>query len=266
MIKNKPLLYMALTLGILSISTGSFAQNFTYSSFEKAKSTLLKKVYSDYFKTVYCDAEYNPKDKSIVAFSEGFDATVMANRAKRIEYEHIVPAENFGRSFKEWRDGHVLCVSNGKPYKGRKCAEKASVAYKLMQADMYNLYPAIGSVNGMRSNKQFTVLAKNIPSSFGSCPFKFADNKAEPPDIAKGIVGRTHLYFEEAYFPRFKLSDKQRYIMIDWHIKHPVTKWECMRTYRIEVLQKSENSITKQACQNAGLWPTSTPPKNKRKK
>ncbi len=249
------ILHFSLLLAILATSTISSAQNFTYSSFTKSKNTLLDKVYTDYSKTVYCGADFYAKNKKIIKFPEGFDKTVMANRSKRIEFEHIVPAENFGRSFKEWREGHPLCSSKGKPYKGRKCAEKTNVTYRLMQADMYNLYPAIGSVNGLRSNKQYQVLPPNIPSSFGSCHFKIADNKAEPPDLAKGIVGRTHLYFEEVYFPRFKLSDRQRYIMIDWHMKYPVTQWECIRTYRIEMLQGSENLITKKACVSAGLWP-----------
>ncbi len=252
---KKSILYTSLALLTLIYSPVLFAQNVTYSSFSKAKNTLLSKVYTDYFKTVYCDADFNAKSKKIVKYPDGFDDTVMANRSKRIEFEHIVPAENFGRSFKEWREGHPLCVSKNKIYKGRKCAEKTNITYQLMQADMYNLYPAIGSVNGLRSNKQYLVLPSNIPSSFGSCHFKIADNKAEPPENAKGIVGRTHLYFEEVYFPRFKLSNRQRYIMVDWHMKHPVTQWECTRTYRIEMLQGSENSITKQACINAGLWP-----------
>ena len=69
-------------------------------------------------------------------------------RAKRVEWEHVVPAENFGRFFSEWRDGSPECVdSKGRSFKGRKCAEKASREYRFMQADLYNLYPAIGAVN-----------------------------------------------------------------------------------------------------------------------
>ncbi len=255
MISKQSVVTFTILLTSCLFTTTVIGQNLTFSSFTKSKKTLLSDVYVDYFKTFYCNAEYNPTTKLITVYPEGFDSTVMANRSKRIEYEHVVPAENFGRSFSEWRDGHPLCVMKGKPYKGRKCAEKANIAYQLMQADMYNLYPAIGSVNGLRSNKQFTALPPNIKSSFGICNFRIADNKAEPPDIAKGIVGRTHLYFEEVYYPRFKLSDKQRHLMIEWHLKYPVTEWECIRTYRIEKIQHSKNLITRAACVKAGLWP-----------
>jgi len=58
---------------------------------------------------------------------------------------------NFGRTFKEWRDGNAQCVnSKGKSFKGRRCAEKVNKEYRYMQADMFNLYPAIGAVNALR--------------------------------------------------------------------------------------------------------------------
>ena len=243
-----------LSVSLLS-SVFAYAQNVQITSFSKAKQFLLKDVYTDYFKTVYCHATYHPENKKILTYPLFFDRTIMQNRSDRIEYEHIVPAENFGGILPEWKNGHKSCQTKGKPYKGRRCAEKANHSFKLMQADMYNLYPAIGSVNGVRSNKQFVQLPRFVPSSFGTCHFKISDDKAEPPNRSKGIVARTHLYFDEVYFPQFKLSNKQTLLMIEWHLKYPVTQWECIRTYRIEQIQKSENLITKQACQKANLWP-----------
>ena len=80
-------------------------------------------------------------------------------RVNRAETEHIVPAENFGRTFSEWREGHPLCVhSDGNPYKGRKCAELANAEFGQMEADMHNLYPAIGSVNAARAIRTSTCL------------------------------------------------------------------------------------------------------------
>ena len=80
-------------------------------------------------------------------------------RAHRIEWEHVVPAEAFGQSFKEWREGHPDCVDNrGKSFKGRKCAEKVNPEFRQMQADMYNLYPAVGEVNGLRSNYSMAMI------------------------------------------------------------------------------------------------------------
>ena len=48
----------------------------------------------------------------------------------------MVPAEIFGRIFKEWRDSSPQCKDNeGKYFKGIKCAEMASRDYRLMQSE-----------------------------------------------------------------------------------------------------------------------------------
>ncbi len=40
----------------------------------------------------------------------GFTTTKHVKRAKKVEWEHVVPAEIFGRTFTEWRDGNKKCV------------------------------------------------------------------------------------------------------------------------------------------------------------
>ena len=120
-------------------------------SFRKAK-RLLKKIYSKHRITLYCSCRYN-KDKSIDRKSCGYIPRRESRRSRRIEWEHVVPAENFGRSFVAWRQGHVRCRnSKGKSYKGRRCARKIEKKFRYMEADMYNLYPAIGELNMLRSN------------------------------------------------------------------------------------------------------------------
>lgn len=110
----------------------------------------------------------------------------MRNRAGKVEWEHVVPAENFGQTFAEWREGDAQCVDNrGKAFKGRKCAEKTNKDYRYMQADLYNLYPAIGAVNALRQNYNFQMLPGEKPD-FGSCEMKIADRKAEPPCVRVG--------------------------------------------------------------------------------
>ena len=50
--------------------------------------------------------------------SDGFQTTKYLKRSKKIEWEHVVPAENFGRAFSEWRDGHSDCITKkGKKFK-----------------------------------------------------------------------------------------------------------------------------------------------------
>jgi len=64
-----------------------------------------------------------------------------------------VPAHAFGQAFKEWRDGAPDCVdSKGRLFKGRNCARKMVKLFRFMEADLFNLQPAIGEVNGLRSH------------------------------------------------------------------------------------------------------------------
>ena len=73
--------------------------------------------------------------------------------------EHILPASRFGKKFDTWRYGHKKCVkNNGKKFKGRKCTEKVHKKYRLIQADLYNLQPVIGEINGMRSNYKMSII------------------------------------------------------------------------------------------------------------
>ncbi|GLR76788.1 endonuclease [Aliivibrio sifiae] len=219
--------------------------NTTISSFNKTKKTLEKSVYFDHRTTIYCDAKFDAKKN--ITLPSGFESDKHVKRSKRVEWEHIVPAENFGRTFSEWREGNKACVtSKGKEFKGRRCAEKTNDEYRLMQSDMYNLYPAIGSVNAMRSNYNFAMLP-NEHSDFGSCEMKIDNKKAEPPKNARGRIARTYMYMESAY-PRYKMSKSQRQLMNAWDKQYPVSSWECKRAERIEKSQGNVNTIIKERC------------------
>ncbi|WP_339379713.1 endonuclease [Aliivibrio sp. SR45-2] len=202
-------------------------------------------MYFDHRTTIYCDATFDAKKN--ITLPSGFDSEKYLKRSKRVEWEHVVPAENFGRTFSEWRDGNKACVTNkGKVFKGRRCAEKTNDEYRLMQSDMYNLYPAIGSVNAMRSNYNFVMLPGET-SDFGACKMKIDNKKAEPPENARGRIARSYMYMESAY-PRYKMSKSQRQLMNAWDKQYPVSAWECTRAQRIEKLQGNTNTIIKERC------------------
>ena len=227
------------------VSSTALAANQEIESFSKAKKLLEKRVYNDHRITLYCRATFDA-DKKVIA-PEGFITTKYIKRAKKIEWEHVVPAENFGRTFSEWRDGNKECVnSRGKLFKGRRCAEKENVEYRLMQADMFNLYPAIGAVNALRSNYNFTMLPA-VQSDFGSCKMKIDNRKAEPPENARGQIARTYLYMESTY-ARYSMSKSQRQLMNAWDKIYPVDAWECERADKISTLQRSQNDIVKSRC------------------
>ena len=226
------------------------AGNSTNDSFSHAKK-MLGQVYSDHRITFYCGAEYDVQGN--VTLPEGFETPKHEKRADKIEWEHSLPAENFGQTFAEWREGAAACVDNkGKAFKGRKCAEKANAEYRLMQADMYNLYPAIGAVNAMRSNYNYQMIAGE-PSTFGTCEMKISGNKAEPPTRARGQIARTYFYMQDSY-SRYRMSRQQEQLMQAWDKQYPVDKWECTRAKRIEALQGNENKFVKELCAAAELW------------
>ena len=219
-------------------------------SFQAAKQALARRVYHDHRITLYCQASFD--ENGAVILPAGFSTPKHQARAARIEWEHMVPAENFGRTFAEWRDGAAECQDKRGPFKGRKCAERANKEYRLMQADMYNLCPAIGAVNALRQNYNYALLP-GTPNTFGSCAMKIEGHKAEPPEQARGTIARSTKYMAWAY-PRFSLSRQQEQLMDAWDQMYPVDQWECTRAKRIEAIQGNENPMVKGKCQQAGLW------------
>jgi deoxyribonuclease-1 len=182
-----------------------------------------------------------------VVITSGFITSKHKKRAKWVEWEHVVPAENFGRTFSEWREGHSQCVSKkGKSFKGRKCASKMNEEYRHMQSDMYNLFPAIGAVNAMRSNYNF-VARVDSKSEFGSCDMKIDNRKAEPPIESRGRIARAYLYMDATY-KRYNMSKSQKQLMSAWDRMYSVSDWECERAKRIENTQGNANSIMAQRC------------------
>lgn len=243
-------LFIAAALLFCVASLATAAGNETNDSFSKAKKMLEQQVYFDHRVTVYCGALFD--EKKNIDLPVGFATDKHQKRARKVEWEHAVPAENFGRAFVEWREGHPQCVSKGRAFKGRKCAEKVNMEYRHMQADMYNLFPAIGAVNALRSNRQYSELPGSV-SAFGSCEAKVDGNRFEPPARSKGQVARAALYMADSY-NKYRLSRQQEQLFRAWDKMYPVDQWECTRAKRIERLQGNENRFVKEPCQQAGLW------------
>jgi deoxyribonuclease-1 len=240
------------TISLLAtlVFSAALSANQEIDSFSKAKRLLEQHVYHNHRVTLYCGAEFDSQKNVITP--KGFTTTKYLKRAKKVEFEHAVATENFGRTFIEWRDGHKECVnSKGESFKGRRCAEKVNLEYRFMQADMFNLYPAIGAVNALRSNYNFAMLP-TAKSDFGSCEMKIDNRKAEPPESARGTIARTYLYMEGTY-KRYNMSASQRQLMNAWDKMYPVTNWECIRATKISRLQKSVNNVVKSRCEASGL-------------
>lgn len=213
-------------------------------NFGQAKK-IATQIHKDHPESIYCPCQY--KGKSFDLRTCGYQVHKDARRAARLEWEHVVPAEAFGQAFAEWRIGSDQCVKkNGKRYKGRKCAEK-NPEFDRMEADLYNLWPIVGELNGLRSNYSMAAISGDA-LSFGGCTAKIQDRKFEPMDAYKGIVARTYLYMNAAYPGRGIVSDKNDKLFAAWDKQFPAGDWECERGERIRKEQGNENPILTSRC------------------
>jgi deoxyribonuclease-1 len=199
-------------------------------NFNEAKRILNRNLELFDSKTIYCGCPV--VGKQIDIDSCGYRIQKNPKRALRLEWEHVVPAENFGRSFIEWREGAPECTRNGRAFRGRKCAGM-NKEFQRMESDLYNLFPEIGELNGLRSNFSMAQLAGS-KYDFGACKAKIEDRKFEPMDFAKGVVARTYMNFENRYPGHGVVSDKNRKLYEAWDKLYPVTPLECRRWRQLE--------------------------------
>jgi deoxyribonuclease-1 len=207
-------------------------------SFEEAKKLALQ-VYVGHERDFYCDCPYTGKVMDLA--SCGYQPKSDQQRAARLEWEHVVPAQAFGQSFPEWREGHPECVdSKGRRLKGRDCAKKMSVAFRAMEGDLHNLQPVVGEVNGRRSNYSMAMLPGEV-REFGQCDVEIADRKVEPRPAIRGDVARIYFYMDAAYPGRGVISEKNRKLFEAWAKEDPVDDWERERNRRITQIQGNAN-------------------------
>lgn len=199
------------------------------SSFSKAKK-ILPGIYQDHPISFYCGCEYIAQGKKLVPQWQGcgFTPRKNAKRASRIEWEHVVPAWAFGHQLLCWQEG------------GRKACHKDK-KFRMMEADMHNLVPAIGEVNGDRSNYSFTML-EGEPRVYGRCDMEvnFKARSVEPPLNRRGDIARTYFYMRDQY--GLKISSKQLKLFIAWSKQDPVDQWELERNRRIGKIQGNLNA------------------------
>ena len=154
-------------------------------NFSQAKAASVK-VNADAPGSFYCGCQIRWQGKKGVVDLEscGYKVRKNENRARRIEWEHVVPAWQFGHQRQCWQDG------------GRKNCAKDPV-YRKMESDMHNLQPAIGEVNGDRGNFMYSQW-NGGEGQYGQCAMKvdFKAKIAEPPARARGAIARTYFYMQ----------------------------------------------------------------------
>ncbi|MCV3501305.1 endonuclease [Campylobacter lari] len=213
-------------LSILLLSSLSLLASDNFNESKKELVKLYESLGSTYQYDFYCNAPFkaNKKGKytkfevvksdSYTPRNEYTKKGKINQRAKRIEWEHIMSAQNFGKHLPCWREG------------GRKACQKDPLFTK-MEADKQNLVPAIGEVNGDRSNFRYAEAPLNLEyTQYGNCKV-YTDFKAKrfyPANYSKGWIARSYLYMSKTY--NIRLSDQERKLMESWDKQYPMSEKE----------------------------------------
>ena len=207
-------------------------------NFREAKRVLNKFYQHQNFRTIYCGCRFrrgridhksclytplNPRDQ----------------RSKRLEWEHIVPISIPGRNISAWKNGHPRCrKSNGRTYKGRRCARAVSPEFNKMEADLYNLLPSVGEVNKLRENFPIGLVSRYQSHNFG-CNTKIRHGMIEPRDEAKGFVARIYKYMDKAYPGNNIINSSNRDLIEEWDAEFLHTEHEKARNAYIARVQRN---------------------------
>ena len=150
-------------------------------SFQQVKK-IARIIWADHRIDMYCHCKFD-KQLQVDWKSCGYEPGDML-RAKRIEWEHIVPASWLGR--------HRACWANGQ---GRNMCEKSDKVFREMYTDLHNLIPVIGEIHKERQAYRFAEFSTNKSTAHG-CEF-YIDRDyrtVEPNSDIKGLIARAHLY------------------------------------------------------------------------
>lgn len=193
-------------------------------TFREAKNHF-QAIYAGHQQTFYCGCDFawnktTGSSGTVDLESCGYQMRRNANRAARIEAEHVLPAWWMGHQRQYWQNG------------GRNNCTRTDPVFSAMEADLHNLVPAIGEINGDRSNYRFGMVAGS-PDQYGQCQMQvdFKERVAEPPPHTRGMIARVYFYMADQY--GLSISRQQQQLLSAWHRQYPVTEWELERDARI---------------------------------
>jgi deoxyribonuclease-1 len=190
-------------------------------NFDSAK-TVASRIYAPEKQEFYCGCTIRWQAGKGIPDLKGCGYQIRKNgpRANRIEWEHVMPAQQFGSPLACWKKG------------GREQCGKTDVLFKQMEADLFNLKPAIGEVNGDRAHYRFGMLPAQAPQ-YGSCEVKvdFKSRLVEPRAEIRGDIARIHFYMADKY--QLPLAKAQQQLFMAWHQQDPVDETERKLQQRI---------------------------------
>ena len=149
----------------------------------------------------------------------------------------MVTVKELGNRYPCWNN-KICMTKNGKRYKGRKCCEKINPEFNLAISDMYNLVPAIGSINNKRGSKRFSnVGIENY--EYGLCKIGFDINTAIPDKKIRGVIARKYLYMINAY--NLEIDKDYKKLLKSWNKTYPPSATEIRIHNEINKVQGNSN-------------------------
>lgn len=213
--------------------------------FARAKKVALRDVYGDRRVEAYCACTFDDAG-AVEPRACGYVPRKEGARARRIEWEHVVPARRLGEGLACWRGETEGCRASKK--RGRDCCSRSverggDALFHAMEGDLHNLVPAVGELNGDRSDRPHGVVDRE-PRDYGACDFEIdrasgRTGAAEPPDPVRGDVARIWLYAVDVW--GVPLGAEEAATFRAWSADDPVDAWELERDRRIERAQGNRN-------------------------
>jgi deoxyribonuclease-1 len=188
----------------------SFFLSAAPTDFSGAKRLALR-IYADEPTDFYCDCPitWRAGKGDVDLNSCGYQIRKNGPRAKRVEWEHVMPAQQFGAARACWQQG------------GRENCGDSDQKFRLMEADLFNLRPALGEVNGDRAHFRFAELPQTA-AQHGQCPIRidFSRQLAQPRPEIRGDIARVYFYMADRY--QLALSRQEEQLFLHWHDVDPV--------------------------------------------
>ncbi len=206
-------------------------------SFNEAKQRF-PSIYKKLDKPVsfYCGCPLSvERNRLVLSLKEcGYEARKQPKRAARVEWEHVMSAWEFGHQLQCWQKG------------GRKQCRQDE-RFERMEGDMHNLFPAIGEVNGDRSNFRYNDWGGK-PYQYGQCPMvvDFKGKRAQPPKRSRGMIARAYFYMRDTY--GISLSRQQTRLFEAWDKMFAPDENECLRNELILKVQGNDNRHITKKC------------------
>ena len=205
-----------------------FTTSINAATFSQSKKILLKQIYFDNQNTFYCNNPYEIKqvkgkeqaliiqDEKYYSPRKPFSKSGKPNvRATRVEWEHVMPAHNFGQHLPCWKEG------------GRKACQKDKT-FQTMESD--------------RSNYKYGANKPKL-GQYGQCSMEidFKAKRAYVKDDIRGDIARIYFYMSDKY--NINLSKQERKMMEAWDKEDPVSEWEKIKNKRVEKIQGNSNNF-----------------------